>query len=78
MSPFHPETMGPTVSFLVPGGFHGTPMGGTCAAVFGCTGGFPEARCGRGIAHHGKCALDFLDGLGKGSVGGDLVVNGHI
>jgi hypothetical protein len=40
---FHLETVGPTVSFLVKGGFHGALMGGTRAAVVGCTGVFPGA-----------------------------------
>jgi hypothetical protein len=78
VSLFHFETVGQTVPFLVPGGSHGAPMGGTSAAVIGCTGGCWEACGGRGGAHHGQCVLDFLDGLSKGGVGCNQVVNGCI
>jgi hypothetical protein len=78
VSLFHLEAVGPTVAFLVKRRFYGTPMGGTSMAVVGCTGGCHGACCRRGVAHHKQCALDFLDVLGKGSVGGNHVVDGCI
>jgi hypothetical protein len=78
VSLFYLETMGTTEPFLVPGGFHSTPMGGTSAAVIGCTGRCQGACRGQGVAHCGECALDFLDGLGEGSVGGNQVADGRV
>ena len=83
VSNLHFETVRPTVPVLVPGWFHGRPMGWAGWGGFpgrlagGSEGWCAWSRC-LGGHHRGKCALYVLNCLGERGVGRDEVVDGGV
>ena len=83
MSDLNFETVRPTVPGLVPGWFHGRPVGWTGWGVFpGRLAGGNEGEWAwnrrLGGHHCGERALDVLDGLGERGVCCDKVFDGGV